>query len=445
MSQTVVQVVASLWSQMGGLGMLHTPSKRSAFSIKRVAPDQITVATGKSGTTLVGVPKRAFESALGYLHTHCHHVGNPCEIESSNPVDKAGPLCLASRQLSSGKFGSRNITYVLPILQALGVVKINPKETTSVWLVNQCDLTAPIQKPIDKFSGDRQPALLTPKQEEFASYLASLWVGKTDSFMHRYETSKHHSWNLWKERDRGKDWWCLTLRQAAEHYSWPQRPVPHDFPSIASHLRKALVTNNDAAAAIACLEIFRWGGVARTEDDGSRRWIKAQLAKKTLCGSIKTAVELLRPGCAQALKAFDGLNLLMNSAMTKVYAAADSDNIIIYDGRVGAALGLLTHRWLAGKGESSVPSDLAFRWGPKADDPAATRNPSLDDFRFLSLYTASTSTLNRVECWADLVRTTSRILRRVVATLAEQGEIVTLLDLERALFMIGYNVIGGGK
>ena len=60
--------------------------------------------------------------------------------------------------------------------------------------------------------------------------------------------------------------------------------------------------------------------------------------------------------------------------------------------------------------------------------------------KFQSLYTASTQQSNSVEYWAKLVRDSNRLLRRVVQILQEQGVAVRLLDLERALFMIGYRV-----
>jgi hypothetical protein len=129
--------------------------------------------------------------------------------------------------------------------------------------------------------------------------------------------------------------------------------------------------------------------------------------------------------------------------MTKIYAAADPDNIIIYDGRVGAALGLLTRHWLVKNRRSTVPPDLGFRWGSNtktASNKTETRDPSRDKFEFVSLYKPSTVATNRTEYWADLVRNTNRILQQVVLTLAAQGRVVTLLELERALFMIGYHV-----
>ncbi|WP_332726497.1 hypothetical protein [Pseudomonas sp. ESBL9] len=440
MTQLAAQTVSSLWPTLGELGPLRTPSQRSSFAVESVTPERVKVQAGKTG---VVIRKVAFEAALEYLHANDHHAGNPCVIGADNDHEKAGPLCKAARQLPSGKYGQRNITYVLPILQRLGVVGINPNSPTCVWLTKRPMAVVTDHQLIKPVIDDKPPRLLTPDQLAFANHLGALWGGAPGSFEHRYQTSKHHSWKPWKERGNGDDWWCLTLAQAADHYSWPEKLAPDDFASIATRLHQALAANDHIAAQTACENIFSWGGVARKEDDVSLVWVKAQAAAKTLCRSILTAVELLRPECTASLKAFDGKNLLMNSAMTKIYAAADPDNIIIYDGRVGAALGLLTRHWLVKNRQCAIPADLAFRWGPNTkttSNKTETRDPSRDKFEFVSLYKPSTVATNRTEYWADLVRNTNRILQQVVLTLAAQGRVVTLLELERALFMIGYHV-----
>jgi hypothetical protein len=152
---------------------------------------------------------------------------------------------------------------------------------------------------------------------------------------------------------------------------------------------------------------------------------------------------LLDRACADPLDDFNGKTLLMNSAMTKIYAAAAPDSLIIYDGRVGAALGLLARTWLLANAERTVPADLAFRWGPNtktANQKDETRNPSRDLFIFTNLYTASSDIPARNREWAELVRMSSRLLWATGEILGAQGHTVTLSMLERSLFMLGYDV-----
>lgn len=288
---------------------------------------------------------------------------------------------------------------------------------------------------------------LTGNQKAFAQYLADLW-GKPEvlvemrgllpvenasgaGLLHSYRISHSSHWKRWKGRFASTvhHWWCHSLQEAFIHYSWLDSPKPNSFECIAARLRQALAVHDQATARDACLAIFHWGGVARRPGDKSLAWVEDQYQQKSLCQSIMQAVQLLQPGSAQGLAAFDGKKLLMNSAMTKVYAAADPDNIIIYDGRVGAALGLLARYWLLRAGVPTVPADLAFRWGDGRGD--ANRNPSLGEFKFRKL--------NAAQCllWADQVLLAGRLLQQVMAYNPSIGSIA---EIEKALFMIGYNV-----
>jgi hypothetical protein len=439
MTQLAAQTVSSLWPRIGSLGSLPTPSGASTFTVDNVTADHVELSVGASNMVLL---KAALESALKYLHQHAHNAANPCVIASNNTPQKAGPLCLATRVHLSGTYGPRNVTYVLPILQALGVVKINTKRPASVWLTDAL-VAAPAALPDTQFADDLAGALLTPGQMAFAHYLSALWTGEAGLFSHRYKVSKHHAWKSWKARNLGSEWWCQTLSQAAQHYSWPEKAAPHDFASIGARLRAALAINDNVAARNACLAIFEWGGVARKADDASLLWVNAQCEQGTLCRSILNAVKLLQPQSTESLSEFDGKKLLMNSAMTKIYAAADPDKVIIYDGRVGAALGLLVRRWLSANGQRVVPADLAFRWEPNhktKTNKTETRNPSQDGFVYVDLYSVSEKPAVRNQAWAELVRLSNRILRHTCAVLACNGQDVQMAALERALFMVGYDV-----
>ncbi|OIN47023.1 hypothetical protein BLL37_08640 [Pseudomonas azotoformans] len=287
---------------------------------------------------------------------------------------------------------------------------------------------------------------LSPAQHAFADYLAKLWSGAPGAFEHRYPITRSWVWKPWRQHHQrqSKDWWCLSLAEAAKHYSWPEKKAPDDFASIAARLREALVKNQCVAARTACLEIFKWGGVGNRPGNASVRWVQTQAARGTLCRSILHAITLLDPTNNESLAVFDGTNLLMNSAMTKIYAAAAPEGIIIYDGRVGAALGLLVRKWLDATEECMVPPDLAFRWGPRqktANNTVETRDPSRGNFKFDDLYKKSRAGQpHQSEVWAELVRTTSRILCEVIRILTVQGQGTTLLSLERALFMVGFDV-----
>lgn len=294
---------------------------------------------------------------------------------------------------------------------------------------------------------------LTNNQLGFAQYLAGLWgrpeaVAESRDFistgvaaeagvLHGYRISQSRHWKPWRAgiASTVQHWWCHSLCEAFFHYSWPDVPQPNSFQCIAARLQHALAVQDQAAAHRACLDIFKWGGVARKADDKSRVWVEVQCQQKTLCQSIKQAVQLLQPGSTPGLSAFDGVQLLMNAAMTKVYAAADPGNIIIYDGRVGAALGLLTRYWLVQSGIAAVPTDLAFRWG--RGQSVVNRDPSQGGYVFSELYRSSTKAAHKDEVWAGQVRLAGALLKEMMTL---NLNIKSIGEIEKALFMVGFSV-----
>lgn len=282
--------------------------------------------------------------------------------------------------------------------------------------------------------------------DAFAAWIAEKW---SDGFEHHYSISgsHHRAWNRWRLQSSSSDeWWCHSLRQACEHYSWVENGLNFDL--LSSALQTSLEAGDSAAVKKNCAKIFEWGGVARTSGDRSRMWIDLHCKNGDISSAIKRAVSLLKPNSDESLDEFDGKRLLMNSAMTKVYAAADSEKaIVMYDGRVGAALGLLVRTMLEQRGIHSLPGCLAFRWGPSAAPRAAeerTRDPSTEKYRFQQLPHSSTvAQADKIR--AELARSTNRICWAVCNRLAARGVNVAPPEIERALFMIGYDVRGHGK
>jgi|GEM_PF-467151 len=288
------------------------------------------------------------------------------------------------------------------------------------------------------------PELPDAHQEAFARHLADLWPSvEAAPRLHGFPISRHPAWKQWRllAGQQATSWWCISLEQAQRHYSWTQRESGEPFEVLAAGLRAALDEGDESGARHFCLAIFTWGGVAKKPDDGSRLWVERQFADATLCRQTLAAVALLQPGSMASLARFDGADLLMNAAMTKVYAAASPASLIIYDGRVGAALGLLARRLLAAQGTIGVPASLAFRWGAAQTRPYDSRNPSQAGYAFQSLYQQSRRAERHPDrLWAELVRGSSTLLLRARELLAGRGIRTSLGDFERALFMLGFNV-----
>ena len=127
--------VNQVWSQITQPRTLCTPSRKKPFSVVKSTPNDITIEVGSQGESRLVITRDQFESTIDYLNQNGHGLGMPCRLDSSNSPDKAGPLCLACRTKSASGYGPRVITYILPILESVGVVGIDGKAPASTWLV----------------------------------------------------------------------------------------------------------------------------------------------------------------------------------------------------------------------------------------------------------------------------------------------------------------------
>ncbi|MCK1586938.1 hypothetical protein [Bradyrhizobium sp. 169] len=114
--------------------------------------------------------------------------------------------------------------------------------------------------------------------------------------------------------------------------------------------------------------------------------------------------------------------------MTKIYAFADtSKRLVIYDGRVGAALALFAMRYWQPK-DGQLPEELRFAYfDSQTPGKRGSRNPSVGRYEFPAL--------GRHTVHARWMWSASRMLNES----ARQAK-CDVLQLERALFMIGYDV-----
>jgi hypothetical protein len=148
----------------------------------------------------------------------------------------------------------------------------------------------------------------------------------------------------WHHFNRGEAWACHSLKEAFEKYFWNGRNYESnkkELDGLKIYLTECMKARDDRRSANVICDIFKWGGTNR--NDENRRWTDRRAHRGTLCRAIDEGVRLLKDSNASAsLDRFNGCDLRMNSSFAKVYALADRDgSLIIYDGRVGAALGHL--------------------------------------------------------------------------------------------------------
>jgi hypothetical protein len=247
------------------------------------------------------------------------------------------------------------------------------------------------------------------------------------------------SWKLRKPSSYAQGiWYCSNLAQAARRYSWRlfrMAGAVTPFWQLARDLQNAMAAGNVKGTSDACKNIVKWGGLnGHRGAVAASQWIAA--SGSHLITDITDATNLLRPGAFGTLSKFDGTNYLMDSATTKIYAAAALDwhtgaqEVLMYDGRIGAALCLFVRHFIKACHPGCTPAQLGldFLCGREGQ-----RNPSQPGIKFERL---SNNTAGH-QARAEKTRLAARIIQRASETATASWQFA---EFEKALFMTGYNV-----
>lgn len=229
---------------------------------------------------------------------------------------------------------------------------------------------------------------------------------------------------------------CInSLKEAYESYFWDSKDFTENsrlLGPLRLSLCEAYYSQDQERLVAAANEVFDWGLMPNAAEH-NKRWAKEH---KNFVSSIATALREVSSDDPK-LGEFDDQTCRMNSGFTKVYALLHPGSII-YDGRVGAALGLLVSRFLTNEeGEATtLPPLLAFPWADGAGE--ANRNPSSGKLQFprIGSENGNHALWNIRANW---------IIQEVVKKCFKSGGASWLTgdpvrQIEAALFMIGYEV-----
>ncbi len=243
------------------------------------------------------------------------------------------------------------------------------------------------------------------------------------------------------DRRTGVRWSCNGLADAFRQYRWNRKPWPENKTELDGYrrdLRRAVGEEDIRGATDACERILRWGGVWAHNGSYLRRRRSVLLdelrhLRAVIDGDHTPAKSEMRRDPSTA-----GTECRMNAGFVKIYSLL-CDHCVMYDGRVGAALGLLVRQFCEDTGRTTVPPCLAFAFGSPKEAPNARcpklRDPGRNELRFPRLrpnprfHTAQVMRAN----W---------FLRGVLATGAwpcspgEDG----FHELAAGLFMVGYDL-----
>lgn len=259
----------------------------------------------------------------------------------------------------------------------------------------------------------------------------SRWLGerldRPGSFRHEYSFRK-----------LGLAWDCDSLHSAFGSYRWPLfgdktsfRDNEAQLKNLQDRLRRALREEDTGETVETCKEIIHWGRVS----GGNRGWIEVN--RQSLVKMLKADGALIQQAPSEAeLRA--RLHRF-NSGFAKIHALYLED-FIIYDGRVGAALGELVGRWALKEGLEAIPELLRFPWGMPKEGPKAKAPKRRQPF-FRGMpgpYPRLSQDAGLHALWA--IRA-SWLLKRVLRDFRSKFDGGgSLRKLEAALFMVGYDL-----
>ncbi len=224
-------------------------------------------------------------------------------------------------------------------------------------------------------------------------------------------------------------WSAAGLADAASKYSWSGKGFLQnkaELDRLSADLQSAVRRDANRDVCAVLLAIMQWGDVDnKHRQRRTFEWIERNA--DGIAVRLSGAVDLIKDERAP-LDAFDGVNLMMNSTMTKFVSLADPEQkLVIYDSRIAGALGFFVARFAEEREihQRDLADQLLF-----AVDREAKRTPETKRIRFPVLFGKA-----RDCCHALMVRRASQLIWQVAKECRASPR-----ELEAALFMWGYNV-----
>lgn len=271
----------------------------------------------------------------------------------------------------------------------------------------------------------KQDYLETALVPEFVDYLASILSGKSPiDFEYRFHSA--HAPSGYRD-GFGLAGTAQTLEDLFDRYYWKREYHAANADKLLGFQRQLRSAMGGDLAEVhhAVAQIMDWG-LNPSAAQANKAWATQQGDRLlALLEAGKRALESAEPDYSIFQQ------VRMNAGFTKVFSLL-CDGIIIYDGRVGAALCWLVRRFLKHIGYAGpVPKALAFLWAPGRS--AQYRNPSGDGFEFDCL-TSDAPAWARANVEASWLLERARVASGSPWCAGASG----LRNIECALFMLGY-------
>ena len=243
------------------------------------------------------------------------------------------------------------------------------------------------------------------------------------------------------DRKSGAQWSCCSLADASRKYSWRGKSWPETkeaLDRLRHDLRDAVERECTDRVVEDCEQVLRWGGVSAHNVSylTSRRLVivaELQRLSAVLAGNrLPLRIDMLIDPDDPAMEC------RMNAGFVKIYSLL-CEYCVMYDGRVGAALGFLVRQFCDETRRSEVPPLLAFAFGSakEGSNPKhpKVRNPSQGSLRFPKLRQDSRFHTEEVMRANWLLH---RTLEDNPGTFSEGED--GFHELAAGLFMVGYDL-----
>ena len=164
------------------------------------------------------------------------------------------------------------------------------------------------------------------------------------------------------DRKSGAQWSCCSLADGSRKYSWRGKSWPETkeaLDRLRHDLRDAVERECTNRVVEDCEQVLRWGGVSAHNVSylTSRRLVivaELQRLSAVLAGNrLPLRIDMLIDPDDPAMEC------RMNAGFVKIYSLL-CEYCVMYDGRVGAALGFLVRQFCDETRRSEVPPLLAF-------------------------------------------------------------------------------------
>ena len=183
------------------------------------------------------------------------------------------------------------------------------------------------------------------------------------------------------DRKTDDHWSCDSLAGAFRQYRWKDegwRENKKKLDCFRRKLREAVDQSHPGCAFDVCEKILRWGGVSAH----NVAYLKCREQQCVLLDELRHLRAVLAGDRTPTRKEMrrdpsdEATECRMNAGFVKIYSLL-CEYCVIYDGRVGAALGLLVRQFCQATGRGKVPASLAFAFG----DPKEARDAKCPKLR----------------------------------------------------------------